>query len=466
MCHAALSFGLDRKLKRAKWQPGGTNQTRKLSFTRGQMRDGVAGIIPHKLYAGFAWRRRPSLMRIGFLFNHDQIHQIAHSLPIALALAKSGIDAEILIATTSVNVATEIIRLLGPKRPAGILLIGLGLRSGASRLAAGALGRFIPAAKLLVYRENLDFFRSLDALIVTERTSLILKTRYGLKRPLMILSDHGAGDRAIGFGASAAQFDHILAAGPKIVERLVNEAGVKPERMTITGYPKFDFAPVKPRVLPFTGNGRPTILYNPHVSPHLSSWYKQGRAVLDFFVGNPDYNLIFAPHIMLFQRRVVMTIDRLSLGFPGLLHPKYAAANNIHIDLGSPALTDMSYTNMADIYVGDVSSQIYEFLKTPRPCMFLNTHGIRHEGDPNYAHWQSGPVIHSVAELGVGLAATVSDHPAHYKAIQQRLFANTFDLDQMPSSMRAAAAIVRLLEGKGRSLSSLASRRFRPLLKA
>jgi hypothetical protein len=29
-------------------------------------------------------------MRIGFLFNHDQVHQVAHSLPIALALARSG----------------------------------------------------------------------------------------------------------------------------------------------------------------------------------------------------------------------------------------------------------------------------------------------------------------------------------------------------------------------------------------
>jgi hypothetical protein len=416
--------------------------------------------------AGFVWRRRPCSMRIGFLFNHDQIHQIAHSLPIALALAESGIDAEILIATTSVNVATEIIRLLDSKRPAGVTLIGLGLRSRVSRLAAGALGRFVPAAKLLVYRENLDFFRSLDALIVTERTSLILKTRYGLKRPLMILSDHGAGDRAIGFGTTTARFDHILAAGPKIVERLVNEAGVPPERLTITGYPKFDCAPAQTRILPFTGNGKPTILYNPHVSPHLSSWYKQGRAVLDFFVGNQDYNLIFAPHIMLFQRRVVMTIDRLSLGFPGVLHPKYAAAPNIHIDLGSPALTDMSYTNMADIYVGDVSSQVYEFLKTPRPCLFLNAHGTHHEGDPNYAHWQSGPVIRSAAELGAALSTTVADHAARYKSLQQRLFANTFDLDETPSSARAAAAIVRMLEGKDGPISSLSSGRSRSLLKA
>ena len=33
--------------------------------------------------------RRHQGMRLCFLFNHDQIHQIAHSLPIALALAES-----------------------------------------------------------------------------------------------------------------------------------------------------------------------------------------------------------------------------------------------------------------------------------------------------------------------------------------------------------------------------------------
>src|SRR3546814_14679599 len=74
-------------------------------------------------------------------------------------------------------------------------------------------------------------------------------------------------------------------------------------------------------------------------------------------------------------------------------HTRYAAAPNIHIDLGSAALTDMSYTNGADIYLGDVSSQIYEFLKSPRPCLFLNSHGIDPDRDPNFAHWQSGPVI-------------------------------------------------------------------------
>jgi hypothetical protein len=67
-----------------------------------------------------------------------------------------------------------------------------------------------------------------------------LKNRYGLKKLKMILIDHGAGDRAIGFGTSTGMFDFILAAGQKISDRLIAEAGVVPSKIRITGYPKFD----------------------------------------------------------------------------------------------------------------------------------------------------------------------------------------------------------------------------------
>ncbi len=314
-------------------------------------------------------------------------------------------------------------------------------------------GSVLPAAKLLVYRDNLAFFRSLGILVVTERTSLVLKTRYGLSSLRMILTDHGAGDRAIGFGKSAALFDHILAAGPKIRDRLTREAGVRPERLTMTGYPKFDVAAGSSRPIKFHGSNRPVVLYNPHVSPHLSSWYKQGRAVLDYFLGSDRYNLIFAPHIMMFERRMAVTIDKLRVGLPGKLPIRYAAAPNIHIDLGSAALTDMSYTNGADIYLGDVSSQIYEFLKTPRPCLFLNSHGIDPDQDPNFAHWQSGPVISRTCDLDRGLDEAVADHPARYRQAQQKLFDHTFDLSAEPSSVRAArviASLARSDSGEGR----------------
>jgi hypothetical protein len=384
-------------------------------------------------------------MRIGFLFNHDQIHQVAHSLPVALALANGHAQAEIIIATTSAKLAAEVIRLMGPNPPTAITITALQLKTHASRGLNAAIGKLVPAAKLLIYADNLDFFKSLDALVVTERTSLILKTKFGLTKPIMILTDHGAGDRAIGFGASTALFDHILAAGPKIRNRLIREANVEPDRLTITGYPKFDWPPATDKPRKFRGSDHPIVLYNPHVSPHLSSWYREGRAVLDYFMANPQYNLIFAPHIMMFERRVAMTIDKLSIGFPGRVAEKYRAAPNIHVDIDSVALTNMTYTNGADIYLGDVSSQVYEFLRRPRPCVFLNVHGIEYDGDPNFAHWQAGPVISHANQLAAALTDSTVRHPQHFAAIQRELFDHTFDLTEEPSSVRAARAITRLL---------------------
>jgi hypothetical protein len=384
-------------------------------------------------------------MRIGFLFNHDQIHQVAHSLPVALALANAGHGLEIVIATTNDRIEAEVHRLIGPKCPAGVQFRPLTLKGTASRGLSAMFGKIVPAEKWLIYRNNLDFFRSLDALIVTERTSLALKSEFGLSKPKIILIDHGAGDRAIGFGSSAALFDHILAAGPKIRDRMIRDAGVAADKVTITGYPKFDGNFTTTRPFKFQTNSRPIVLYNPHVSPHLSSWYKQGRAVLDYFLASDRYNLIFAPHIMMFERRIAISVDRLRINMPGRLGRKYLTAPNIHVDLGSVALTNMAYTNCADVYLGDASSQVYEFLRTPRPCVFMNPHHIEHMGDPNFAHWQAGPVIGAASSLGAALEHAIAHHASHYRPIQRRLFDYTFDLAADASSVRAATAIAGIL---------------------
>lgn len=377
-------------------------------------------------------------MRIGFLFNHDQVHQVAHSLPIAMALARSGLGHEIIIATTNPRLKAAVRRLTG-NTAGNIQHVDLGLRSRTSKWLGGTLENVVPATKILVYRDNLDFFRSLDILVVAEKTSLILKTRYGLDDLKIIHTRHGAGDRAIGFDSASAGFDHVLASGAKIRDRLISDAGLPPSKVSVVGYPKFDLS--RKEHVPFFGNGRPTVLYNPHVSPHLSSWYKAGRQVLDYFLHNDDLNLIFAPHVMLFERPFSISIDRLRMDRAGRIDQRFLRAPNIHIDLGSLASTDMTYTNAADIYLGDVSSQIYEFLLQPRPCLFLNVHGVRYEGDRNYAHWQSGPVIADASRLGEALNGAIAGHD-NYLPVQRTLFDMSFDLTAEPSSSRAARAIL------------------------
>lgn len=381
------------------------------------------------------------MVRICFLFNHDQTHQIAHSLPIALELASLRPDAQIIIATTTPRISDAISQLLPATLAGNIVRVELRLRRALSRGVDMMMGGVLPAAKILIYRDNLDFFRSLDVLVVSEKTSLILKRRYGLSDLKIVHTRHGAGDRAIGFDPASREFELILCSGPKIRDRLVHETGVSPDKIFIVGYPKFDTVSHEKPGLSFDTGGRKIVVYNPHPSPHLSSWFKDGQAVLDFFLHHDEYFLIFAPHVMLFERKFVLTIDRLSFARTGKIAQKYYDAPNIHIDLGSPASTDMTYTNAADIYLGDVSSQIYEFLYTPRPCLFMNSHAVDYKNDKNYAHWEAGPVIEGPHMLADGLRQAIATHDQSYRNIQEAMFRQSFALTHEPSSLRAARVI-------------------------
>ena len=165
-----------------------------------------------------------------------------------------------------------------------------------------------------------------------------------------------------------------------------------------------------------------------------------GRAVLDFFVANPQYNLIFAPHLVLFKRR---------WRHRAVLPDAYRCAPNILIDTESATLADMTYLDAADIYLGDVSSQVYEFLIEPRPCVFLDAHGIDWATDTHYAHWRFGPVVRDVArELGPALAGAKASH-AKYLPAQREGFARTFHQDPASTAaQRGADAIAAFLRGE------------------
>jgi len=166
-----------------------------------------------------------------------------------------GFGGEIVVDTTNPALAAEVRRIGGAHIGAAIEHVELA-PSQLSRRMDGLLGK-------MVYRDNLAFFRSLDVLVVAEKTSLILKKRYGLANLGMIHTHHGAGDRAIGFNRASACFDHVLCSGPKIRDRLIREAGMDASAITIVGYPKFDLAHQTPpmRFLPTAAQA---VLYNPH----------------------------------------------------------------------------------------------------------------------------------------------------------------------------------------------------------
>jgi len=135
---------------------------------------------------------------------------------------------------------------------------------------------------------------------------------------------------------------------------------------------------------------------------------------------------------------------------------KYSRLPNIHIDKGSPASADMTYMLAADIYLGDVSSQVYEFLLDssqvyefllePRPCIFLNPHGVDWEDDPSYAHWKLGQVVYNVRrQLGGAIDRALSTH-AEYLPKQREAFEYTFRTEpDSTAAERGAHAIAGFL---------------------
>lgn len=303
-----------------------------------------------------------------------------------------------------------------------------------------------PYKRWAMLKSNLDVFKRFDALVVPDKTSLLLKQRLGLTDLKLIHTRHGAGDRAIGFNAASGDFDFVLLSGRKYLDRLLARGLLKPGQYAIVGYPKFDTVQRRPadRRRLFA-NDRPTVLYNPHFDPRLSSWYGMSRDILEFFYRRDDYNLIVAPHVMLFERRIHISLEdhgaRFRRGIPG----RYRECPHIRIDTGSAASCDMTYTLAADIYLGDVSSQVYEFLIEPRPCIFLKPRAAQSNGSSHDLHRRLGPVIDDVSSLDDCLARARESHRL-FRPSQEKLFRYTFDLQAERSSVRAADAIATYLE--------------------
>ena len=278
-------------------------------------------------------------------------------------------------------------------------------------------------------------------MISTERTCLRVKRRLGKRAPLFVRVPHGTGDRSVTFHPDHRQFDLSLVAGPKMKEQLVAN-GVDPARMEITGYSKFENIDIDKRP-DFFGNGRPTFVYNPHFDPHLSSWYDTGPELLRWFASDQGqaYNLIFAPHVMLFRKAVHISPEYKVGKVRPEVPDEALAASNILVDTDGPRLFDMSYMLGADAYIGDASSQIYEFLVRPRPVFLLDPNSaLGSQGTAVLPFLRTGERVGGISELASEIVGW-NESGERFRAEQERLIAHTFALSDTPASKRAADAI-------------------------
>jgi hypothetical protein len=370
--------------------------------------------------------------RIAFFFN-SQAHQVLHGITTAEAIAEQWHADVDILASTVINLKIAQAAVSPENRSSlGFHLVG----SALGRLLAARRGVIVPPKLLTLLAARLALNRY-DAIALPERTSILLR-RLGVRRPKFIHIDHGAGDRAAGFDRRIARFDFALTAGAKQRRRMLVEGLIREDASAVVGYPKFEAADRlrDPTWTPFA-DLKPIILYNPHFSKELASWLPHGSEIVRRIIATGQYNLIIAPHIR-------MCDSKKGRASAEALFGQFKIFPSVHLDFGSQRSIDMTYTSLADIYLGDVSSQVYEFLREPRPCIFVNSHRKLWKGDPNYAHWELGPVIEFPWELKNALSLA-TQRQAYFARLQSRAFADTFDLASGSCSHRAAEAIARFL---------------------
>ncbi|MCC7413110.1 MAG: hypothetical protein IT495_15955 [Gammaproteobacteria bacterium] len=397
-------------------------------------------------------------LHIGFLFNHDAAHQVSHIAPIIAAFREHYPTVHVLALFFSEEQYAVAKNIVSAQSKRDFACVRLTCSPALQRLFR-LTNPVAPVQRLYLLRKYVPLIRNLDCLVVPEMTSSWLKSRLGMTSTPLVLFPHGAGDRAVGFSHAINHYDYVLLAGAKVRDRMLSQGLITQTNHRLVGYPKFDIFSDAPRRDLF-GNGRPTVLYNPHFDPRLSSWYDMGEAVLEYFADHSNYNLICAPHVMLFRKKVHISLESKRMRFTKTLANKYVSCANIKFDAGSPCSINMHYISNADIYLGDVSSQVYEFVRHPRPCIFLNSHERHWHTNENYRHWHLGPVLESVEDLDAALTKAFADH-AQWIHRQRWAFEDTFDLSDTPSSIRAARAIVEFLGARqkrnaGRVVTSLA----------
>lgn len=369
--------------------------------------------------------------RVGFLFLGGA-HQMLHIAPVAAELARMGGCAVRLLATSPADRdrLDALMTALGAPMPVDMLPdpVWLGWLASARRRPTRP-----KRLQLLTGRRMIG---DLDLLVTAERTSTFLKRLPG-PVPRLVHIPHGAGDRDQGFEPRLRLFDHVIAAGPKDRDRMVGDGLVAAEDISVSGYVKLSAVlrmrarAAAPR--PFD-NDRPTVLYNPHFEPSLSSWRMFGAAFGQAAARMTDHNFILAPHLRLAEhlsareRRAVEALRE-----PG----------RVIVDLGSERSCDMSYTLAADIYVGDVSSQVYEYLHVPKPCLFLNATGRDQAGNRDFAFWRFGEVLRDPDAIEGAIRRAPERH-AGFVATQRAGVRDALGPFEANAAAEAAKTVARL----------------------
>ncbi|UVO50481.1 CDP-glycerol glycerophosphotransferase family protein [Sphingomonas sp. SUN019] len=367
---------------------------------------------------------------VAFLFLGETL-LIPHLYPIVEALSEIAPDVAI-----DLWVGTSVHENLLTRWTADLNNPRLRIRRapGFRTVADDGAGRNPPLpAKLPMLARLAPYLWRVPVVVSAEQTSLWLPRVLPI-RARFVNTFHGAGSMTNRDDPRRRAAWRTLVASKRERDALA-ENGVAAERIAVTGYVKAAFRQRTHTQLPFADR-RPVVLYAPHWQRHRSSWWAWGRQAVEQLAAQDRYNVIIAPH------------QRLAEKAPELrdLLKTAGALPHVHTDLDGFAMVDGSYTAAADIYLGDTSSQVIEFLMQPRPCMFLDPRGTTWQSDPSYAMWACGEVVTTPDRIIPALIEAPVRH-ATFRAAQTAFATSSLGDTSGAAAGRAAAEIVAALRG-------------------
>lgn len=354
---------------------------------------------------------------------------IPHLFPIVEALARHGGVLIDLWVSTSAH--EKLLRgWLDDLAPATVRIRRAG---GYQEVAAVEAGNNppLPSKSRLLLGMALPMLRTPVA-VVAEQTSLWLPALLPLRtRFINVSHGHGTIRSRESFRRRAAWRIPVPSEGE---QKALLDLGFPASKVPIVGSVKSTFRRSSGCALRFA-QARPVVLYNAHWQPHRSSWWDWGPRILQQLVEQDRYNVILAPH------------QRLVEGDPALRRVLADAARHPHVvsDVDSFATVDGSYQRAADIYLGDTSSQVIEFLAQPRPCLFLNNKQVRWQDRNDYVMWRAGEVLTTPDGLVAALERSQAAHADYVGAQRQLVRAWLGDTSGAPE--RIVSHILEALDG-------------------
>lgn len=314
--------------------------------------------------------------KVAFLFLGETL-LIPHLWPIVEALAAEAPELAI-----DCWVATSVHEVLLGRWSTGLANVRLRRAPGFVTVPDAESGRNPPLpSKMLTLLRMAPHLIGARIVVCAEQTSLWAPALLPFLRHKFVKTSHGAGSM------SARDDPRRRAAGlmlvPSEMERETYlKRGFAPDRVRATGYVKAGFRHRTPARDLFADD-KPILLYAPHWQEHRSSWWLWGRQIVEMLASQDRFNVILAPH-----QRLVETAPNVAEVLASV-----AALPHVHVDTESFAMVDGSYLAAADLYLGDTSSQVVEYLATPRPCVFVNAQGVDWRATDDHDFWNCGDVV-------------------------------------------------------------------------